>query len=328
MNCRICGSDSATEAGQVEYYAGFAWTVYDCLRCGCRFTKHDDSIYDWLHKQPESIYSLYRDLAGKAKPLFVQGDLEGLKRRLSESSKYKFIIESVGQHPKNSRVLEVGCSRGQLTSYFILAGYDILGTDVSSEAIAAANASFGKFFVTADSTAISQKTPYDVIYHTGMIGCVADPIRTTRELLNLLRPGGKLLFNAPNKAACALARQLWIDAAAPPDVVTLFRPGFWTKHFSDVANIRETIETFPPERAFAIGLRRKLGPKWRKPQPTSLEASANHYKGGHRPDSEQDNRIWASFERAASLVARTTGLAKLFPPQATPFGLFVTMTKK
>ena len=60
MNCRICGSESAT-AGQVEYYAGFAWFVYDCATCGCRFTKHDDSIYDWLHEQPQSIYALYRE---------------------------------------------------------------------------------------------------------------------------------------------------------------------------------------------------------------------------------------------------------------------------
>ncbi len=328
MNCRICGSGSATKVGDVEYYAGFAWSVYDCPACGCRFTKHDDSIYNWLHEQPESIYSLYRDLADRTKPLFEQRDLERLKRQLTEVSKYKFIVDSVGRYPKNSRVLEVGCSRGQLTSYFILAGYDILGIDVSAEAIGAANATFGNFFAVADSPLVSQRAPYHVIYHTGMIGCVADPMKTTSGLLNLLRPGGQLLFNVPNRDACALRGQLWIDAATPPDVVTLFRPGFWTKHFSDVAIVRETIETFPPERAFATNLRRKLGPKWRIPQPVSLKASANRYKGGHRPNSEQDNRIWASFERAASLAARVTGIAKLLPSQATPFGLFVTMTKR
>lgn len=327
MNCRICGSESATEAGQVEYYAGFAWTVYDCLRCGCRFTKHDDSIYNWLHEQPESIYGLYRDLADGAKPLFEQGDLEGLKRRLSETSKYKFIIDSVGQYPKNCRVLEVGCSRGQLTSYFILAGYDILGTDVSREAIAAANATFGEFFVTADSAAISQKTPYDVIYHTGMIGCVADPIRTTSELLDLLRPGGKLLFNAPNKAACCLRDQLWIDAAAPPDVVTLFAPGFWKEHFSGLADVEEAIETLPTEPSFAVGLRRLFGPGWRKPQPIPLESSANDYKYQRRA-SRWIDRVWSKLERAVSQTARLTNLARFASSQPTPFGLFVTMTKR
>ena len=45
--------------------------------------------------------------------------------------------------------------------------------------------------------------PYDVIYHVGLIGCVADPIAFTRRLLAMLKPGGTLLFNAPNRDAFA-----------------------------------------------------------------------------------------------------------------------------
>lgn len=326
MNCHICGSDSVANLGDVEYYSGFAWFVYDCAACGCRFTQHDDSIYSWLHKQPDSIYGLYRDLANAAKPLFEQRDLEGLKRQLSETSKYKFIIESVGRSAKNDRILEIGCSRGQLTAYFILAGYDILGVDVSTEAVADANRAFGNYFVTAGSSSISEKAPYDVIYHTGMIGCVADPIKTTSALLELLKPGGQLLFNAPNKNACALREQLWTDAAGPPDVVTLFRPGFWKQHFSQKAQVEEAIETFSPERSFAIQLRRVLGPRWRKPMPIALESSANNYKSQRQSDRWGD-RAWDSFERASARVGRVTGLAKLASGCPAPFGLFVTMIK-
>ena len=45
---------------------------------------------------------------------------------------------------------------------------------------------------------IRAEAPYDFIYHVGMIGCVSDPVKLTRELLALLKPGGILLFNAPN----------------------------------------------------------------------------------------------------------------------------------
>ena len=168
---------------------------------------------------------------GRQRPrLFDQGDLAGLRGELSKIAKYKFVLESVEHQPKSIRLLEVGCSRGYLTSYFILSGYQVLGTDVSLDAIAGAKGAFGDYFISADSAAIQDRAPYDVIYHVGTIGCVGDPLGLTRNLLKMLKPGGVLLFNAPNADSCWLRNHLWIDAAPPPDVVTLFRPGFWRKH--------------------------------------------------------------------------------------------------
>jgi SAM-dependent methyltransferase len=328
MTCRICGSGNAQEIGEVEYYFRFAWPIYDCARCGCRFTKHDESIYDWLHEQPESIYALYRKLADRARQLFEKRNLQGLRNELSQSSKYKFIIESVERSPKSSRLLEIGCSRGQLTSYFILAGYDILGTDVSREAVNAACAAFGNFFETSESTPIRQRGPYDVIYHAGMIGCVADPVGMTNKLMDMLRPGGRLLFNAPNVQACSLNAQLWIDASPPPDVVTLFRPGFWSDRFSDRAKVLEEIEMSSPEHSFVIGLRKLAGRRWHKPTPISLEQSANGYKTARVRSDHFSDRAWNTFERGMVGIARSAGAVKLVPLQPTPFGLFVTMTKK
>ena len=66
MQCRICGANEVSEAGEVEYYSGFAWTIFDCHACFCRFTKHDEAIYDWLHSTPSSIYGLYRELGENA----------------------------------------------------------------------------------------------------------------------------------------------------------------------------------------------------------------------------------------------------------------------
>ena len=328
MTCRICRSTHAEQIGEVEYYSGFAWPIYDCAICGCRFTRHDNSIYEWLHRQPGSSYALYRELLEKCKRFFDAGDIDGLRTELCASSKYKWIIEAIKQRGKPDPILEVGCSRGYLTSYFILAGYNILGADLSAEAVNDARSAFGNFFETSNSTLIQQRAPYDAIYHVGTIGCVADPVAMTDRLFDLLKPGGQLLFNAPNVEACSLKAQLWIDASPPPDVVTLFRPGFWSKQFSSLAKVVEDTEMSSPERSFVIGLRRLARRDWHKPTPIPLEQSAKDFKMSRVRNHHVSNYMWNIFERGMLGIARRARAVKFVPPQPNPFGLFVTMTKK
>jgi SAM-dependent methyltransferase len=326
--CRVCGASNVNEIGEVEYYSGFPWKVFDCRACLCRFSSHDESIYNWLHTHSASIYGIYRALAEKSKRLFDQGDLVGLRRELSCSSKYKFVIEEVEQQSRDIRLLEAGCSRGYLTSYFILAGYKITGADVSPDAIAGAKEAFGDRFVMADSAAVEEGAPYDVIYHVGTIGCVSDPLGFTRDLLRLLTPGGQLLFNAPNADSCWFKGQLWIDAAPPPDVVTLFTQGFWRKHFSGAADVTEEVEMCPPDQAFEIGLRNFFGRRWGRPTPLQLDASVNDYQRGRVENDNGTTSLWHLFERGGLKIGRAIHLSHLAPKQPTPFGLFVKMTKK
>jgi SAM-dependent methyltransferase len=328
MKCRICAASEVTEIGQVEYYSGFSWSVFDCLSCGCRFTKHDESIYNWLHSQPASIYALYRDLADTCKDLFDQGNLSGLKRELSKDAKYKFVINALEGLSWSARLMEVGCGRGCLTSYFILSGCQIIGTDVSSEAILGAKTAFGDHFFSADSTAIQNGAPYDAIYHVGTIGCVSDPLHFTRDLLKLLKPGGQLLFNAPNAAACWLRGQLWLDAAPPPDLVTLFRRGFWHKHFDETADVTEQVEMCPADQSLEIGLRNALGRRWQDPKPLQLDASVDAYQHGRRENHHGQNHRWHWVERGSIMIGRATYLSYLAPKKPAPFGLFVKMIKK
>jgi SAM-dependent methyltransferase len=328
MQCRVCAANNANEIGEVEYYSGFSWKIFDCLACSCRYTQHDESIYNWLHSRSSSIYGLYRELAETCKTLFDQRDLDGLKRELFKTAKYKFVIEAVEQQPLSCKLLEVGCARGYLTSYFILAGYDVTGSDVSPDAISGANEVFGDHFIPADSRGVEDGAPYDVIYHVGTIGCVGDPLRFTHNLLEMLKPGGQLLFNTPNADSCSLKGQLWIDAAPPPDLVTLFRPGFWRKRFSTVAEVVEEVEMCPPDESFGIGLRKFFGRHWLKPIPLALDASANNYQKGRPETSGWSKKCWHVFERGILKISRMSGLLRSTTSQPSPFGLFVKMTKK
>lgn len=322
--CRICSSDKITARGNVEFYIGYAWPIYDCDDCGCRFTCHDSSAYDLLYSEQSSCYSRYTAQAQTCKMLFDRGDLAGLRAALSETSKYHFIINEIDRVSDGARILEVGSSRGHLTSYFIRSGRDITGVDVSSEAIISARKDFGDHFLLAGDPAVEARAPYDVIFHVGTIGCVADPIEMTRTLLGLLKPGGKLLFNAPYRDGCLLQDQLWVESAPPPDVVTLFPPDFWRRRFAAIAQTDEEIEFRPPEQNSLILLRHVARRKSRKPVPMPLDESERW------PAAMPSfwDPFWQNLERAVRKIGRWTGLDRLVPPYATEFGLFVRMTKR
>jgi SAM-dependent methyltransferase len=322
--CRICGSAAIAKCGEVEFYFGYAWPIYDCDGCGCRFTRHDTSAYDLLYTETGSCYNRYIGLSEATKAAFDRRDLAGLRAALSKARKYRHIIEQVAAEPTYARLLEIGCSRGHLTSHFILENRPITGIDVSPKAVAAAIAAFGNHFMLAGDPRIEAQAPYDLIYHVGTIGCVADPIGMTRDLLRMLKPGGRLLFNSPNRDSCALPDQLWFDSAPPPDVVTMYRPGFWRRYFGELAEVNEEIEQEPPRQNFFIALRRVVGRRWKKPSPIPL----NESQRTSAPTLTRGDRLWRDFERVIGRIGPWTGVFRLAPPAPSEFGLLVTMRKR
>jgi SAM-dependent methyltransferase len=324
LRCRICGSNGIRNLGNVEFYFGYAWPVYDCNDCGCRVTQYDSSTYDLLYSEQSSCYGRYAGQASTCKALFDRGDQAGLRDELSRGSKYRFIIDEIDREPADARILEIGSSLGHLTSYFILTRRRIAGVDISSKAVAAASAAFGDYFVQAGDPSIEARAPYDVIFHVGTIGCVADPLGMTRHWLELLKSGGRLLFNAPNRDGCSLQDQLWFESAPPPDVVTLFPPGFWRKQFSEVAVVAEEIEFCSPEQNLLIALRKLALQKWRKPVPIPLQQSERW----SIPAPRFADLWWRNLERVVRKVAPWTGLLCLAPLHPSEFGLFVQMVKK
>ena len=322
--CRICGSQRIVKRGIVEFYLGYAWPIYDCDDCGCRFTSHEDATYDLLYSEQSSCYSRYTNQAETCKRLFDRGDVARLKAELSQGSKYRFIIDQIASEPADARILEIGSSRGHLTSYFILAGRNITGVDISPKAVAAASVAFGDQFVRAGDPLVEAQAPYDVIFHVGTIGCLADPIGMTRKWLDLLKSGGRLLFNAPNRDGCCRRDQLWFESAPPPDLVTLFPPGFWRDHFGDVAQVSVDVEFYTAEQNLVIGLGLLARRKWRQPVPLPLKDSGRW----STPVPKFGDAAWRNLERVACKAASLTGLHHLAPLHPSEFGLFVEMVKK
>ena len=332
--CRVCGSQNIKRAGIVEYYSGFAWPIYDCSDCQARFTRHDETIYDAMHSESGSVYDVYRGLLNESTKAFKDRDGSALKQILSRASKYKFIIDEVERGPRSARLLEIGCSRGYLTSYFILSGCQVTGVDISESAVESAREAFGDHFVLEDDPSIEDGAPYDAIYHVGTIGCVADPLGLTRRLLHLLKPGGRLLFNSPNLESCWLTDQLWIDAAPPPDLVSIFPPGFWMNHFAREAQVEEQIENCHHDKSLAIGLNQLFRRPWKKPLPIPLDQSSDRYITGNVSNRLNGGRrifrddAWQVFEKSILKLGCKTGLSRLAPARPAEFGIFVKMTRR
>lgn len=318
--CRVCGSTSVAPQGSVEYISGLSCEIIDCRSCGCRYSRHDPAVHAVMHQTAAiSYYADYVQLLETSRGCFAAGDGAALERVLSETPKYRFVIEQLGAIRSDARVLEWGCSRGYLTAASILAGRAALGVDVSADAVTAARQAFGDHFVLPDSPRIESQGPYDAIYHVGLIGCVDDPVGLTHRLLSLLAPGGRLFFNAPNRDALFQRGQLWIDSAPPPELVTLFPEGFWKQQFADVAAVTERIVRTAPPESTVKALTRWCGPAWHPPQPRAIRAGC-----AHRWQQPAPHPAWRRIAAGAAKLSAWSGVRLGAWPEE--FGYFVEMT--
>jgi SAM-dependent methyltransferase len=314
--CRVCGSNAVSDGFTFQPYNDFVTTVHDCDQCGCRFTNRDEHTYESLHSE-ESTYSAHRELQSIASVFFENGDIAGLENYLKVTSKNQYVIEEIKSNPSYKKILEFGCSRGYLSSFSILLEKEFYGVDVSKTAIEDASKAFGNHFYTPDHLCEFQESYFDLIYHVGTVGCVDDPVKFIADQIKLLRPGGSLIFNAPNLDACKMLDLPWLTGTTPPDLVTLFPPGFWSREFSDIANVSIDVQKDSPLISY---IRRKRSlTVWKGPK-QNLYSKA----------SDKKELSW--LRRLASRGARQLG--KYLPPlgMLSPlpqeFGVFVKITKK
>jgi SAM-dependent methyltransferase len=319
--CRVCGSDDTAVAGRVEYLSGFPSVIVDCRHCGCRTSADAAPLHAAFHEVPSiSYYAGYRVLLDQCRRMFAAGDRAGIERLLRQNPKYAFVLDQLQTLPDGSRILEWGCSRGYLAAASLAAGRQVLGVDVAPDAVAAACEAFGDHFVIDGSPRIEAEGPYDAIYHVGLIGCVPDPLGLTRRLTALLKPGGKLFFNAPNRDAMHLRGQLWLDSAPPPDLVALFPSGFWRAHGAPGVSVTETPAITSPSESTVKTLQRWFGHSWQPPRPSPSDVASAH--AWTQPPA---GAPWRLLEAAVAKFSATTGFRIGRWPEE--FGMFVVMAR-
>lgn len=104
-------------------------------------------------------------------------------------------------------LLEVGCTAGHYTLMLARDGYQITGLDISPESIQAAKVRARILglsnveFIAADVDGMGDvaNDTFDGAFSFSTLRYVPDPVRSLREIRRVVRPGGQVVIDFPNK---------------------------------------------------------------------------------------------------------------------------------
>jgi ubiquinone/menaquinone biosynthesis C-methylase UbiE len=102
---------------------------------------------------------------------------------------------------QEDRILEVGCGIGSLTAELSRKGYNITGTDISSEAIKYGLEKYGdiNLMVQPAEDLSFEDGAFDAVLSFDLFEHIAEIDKHISEVRRVLRPGGYYLFQTPNK---------------------------------------------------------------------------------------------------------------------------------
>ncbi len=111
---------------------------------------------------------------------------------------------ALGRGVAGARVLNVGCGTGGFNALARRAGADAWGVDASAEAaaIAGLRAPGRRIFRALAEALPFRDGSFDVVYCYSTLEHVAEAGRAVREMMRVLRSGGRLYVHTPNRWAC------------------------------------------------------------------------------------------------------------------------------
>ena len=115
------------------------------------------------------------------------------------------MINTLGDFKGNEKVLEVGCANGPYTFQFSSSGYTMTGLDLSEKNILEAkkrNKLLGKNceFICGDAHHLPfEDETFDVVISISAIRYVPNPDKAINEMYRVVKKGGKVIVDFPNK---------------------------------------------------------------------------------------------------------------------------------
>jgi 2-polyprenyl-3-methyl-5-hydroxy-6-metoxy-1,4-benzoquinol methylase len=109
------------------------------------------------------------------------------------------VLGGMGESPRGTRLLEIGCGMGDLLSEAQALGFDVRGVEFSASAAAAANQRLGDEIVIPGTieNAIAENRIYDVCVLADVLEHTRDPAAFLDKVYQVLRPGGIVFLSLP-----------------------------------------------------------------------------------------------------------------------------------
>ena len=217
ISCGICGGPtiSISEPNQ-GYVEGYYFEILECSRCSGRMSSNQFIpawLYDRIYEQSSQIpgYARYSRYSHRVKEHDAPLDF------MAESElAYRYVADFMRRDTKGSGlIVEIGCGSGYLTYALRKTGYECIGVDNSSKAIALARDVFGEpsWFSTTEDFQSEGRLAHLVIA-LEVIEHVASPYEFVNEAFSLLEDGGAMLLTTPNRNASPKTA-LWASDLPP-----------------------------------------------------------------------------------------------------------------
>jgi len=191
--CNLCGSDDP----EVLFPAGLAQRnrIVRCRQCGLMYASPRHKLVDSKDYERFEAEGLLLDVdANRDHPFRWRYDKERFQRQDYDEVK-RFLN---GSHPQRGRLLEVGCSMGQLLDYFREDGWTVQGVDPWKEA---ALFTAKKMGIPCSPTTLEGAkllgNSLDVLVMLHVIEHVENPAGTMKEVFRVLKPGGYAVIETP-----------------------------------------------------------------------------------------------------------------------------------
>lgn len=220
VSCNLCGSKDAQFALRLKdrfYNLPGEFTMVRCRQCGLFYLNPRPSESSMPHYYPETYYS-YENFAAIPVRTHFSGFTGYLKRKIFDmhslpgSALRFFFVQwhsnwrwfyAANPTVQKGRMLEIGCGAGQTLLFFKQFGWEVVGSDISSEA-ARTGAQNGITILRGDAAYKTlPQNSFDFIWMSHTFEHLRDPRAMLELCKKILKPEGKIVLTIPVADALA-----------------------------------------------------------------------------------------------------------------------------
>ena len=189
-DCPLCNHAESKELFLVDNFS-----YHECSNCESVYTKPfpKDQVINELYTQGN--YGKYQDKLVKSGKQIRKGTLD--ERKFSQ------ISSLINNKTDKIKILDIGCGGGTFLEVCKQNSWDVEGVDYSSSAASEVMENYQIVVHVGDFNLLKISKKYDVVSFWGVLEHMSNPIFSIKKALDILNPGGLLVFEVPS-ADCFL----------------------------------------------------------------------------------------------------------------------------